>query len=54
MIEDCEEYKYNFASQMAGEYIEELGKTDLVTMSREEWLGLMHVIIKNYAIAPPF
>jgi len=37
-----------YAGEMAGEYLNELGKHDLATLSREQWLELINVITKNY------
>lgn len=49
---DCDIIKQSneYASDMAGEYLEELGKTDLTEFTREEWLELLNVIIKNYEL----
>jgi len=33
---------------MAGEYLESLGKTDLVRFSHAEWLTLLEVIVTGY------
>lgn len=49
------------ASEPAGEYLESIGKTDLATMTEEEWLTLLEVVVtafsdKMAALAeePPF
>lgn len=49
---DCDITKQanEYASDMAGEYLNELGKTDLATMSRDEWMELINVITKNYEL----
>ena len=36
------------ASKMAGEYLTELGKTDLAIMTRDEWNILLTVIVCRY------
>lgn len=36
------------AGQMAGHYIEEVGKTDLATFSSDEYMTLISVICKGY------
>jgi hypothetical protein len=36
------------ASPIAGEYLDSIGKTDLATLSRDEWLTLLEVIITAY------
>lgn len=38
----------NYASDMAGEYLEAVGKTDVAKMSREEWGALIGVVVGNY------
>lgn len=42
------------ASSAAGEYLEELGKTDLANLSKDEWFNLLNVIIYNHEITAPF
>lgn len=37
-----------YASDMVGEYIDSLGKTDLAEYSLKEWQTLIDVITKNY------
>lgn len=34
------------ASDKAGEYLERLGKTDLVTLTQPEWMGLVQLIFE--------
>lgn len=36
------------AGRNAGEYLEELGKTDLSLMTLAEWREFLHVVVKNY------
>lgn len=36
------------ASDMAGEFLESLRKTDLAKLTREEWLTLLDVIVTGY------
>lgn len=47
---DCDITKQaqEYASEMAGEYLEELQKTDLAELSAAEWMELINVITKNY------
>lgn len=35
-------------SDMAGEYLESIGKTDLAALSYEEWMTLIEVIVTAY------
>jgi len=44
IIEQANEY----ASDMAGEYLNELQKYDLSQLSNDEWMELINVITKNY------
>lgn len=37
-----------FASECAGEYIEEIGQTDLSQYSYEQWQTLVEIIGRNY------
>ena len=46
--EEAHEIALQSASKNAGEYLEELQKTDLRTLSKEEWFELLNVIQKNY------
>lgn len=36
-------------SDLAGEHLDKLGKTDLATMSRDEWLGFIEIVVMGYA-----
>ena len=36
-----------YAGKMAGEYMQEINKTDLKTFSKDEWLTLLKVIYGN-------
>lgn len=36
-----------FAGQMAGEYMQEINKTDLATFTKDEWMTLLKVIYGN-------
>lgn len=38
-------------STPAGEYLEKIGKTDLATMTVEEWHGLLSVVVNEYCNA---
>lgn len=38
----------NHTSPIAGQYLEKLGKFDLRELSKEEWLGLIHLIADEY------
>jgi hypothetical protein len=43
------------SSAAAGEYLAEIGKSDLATFTGDEWNTLLRVIIKNYVLnAVPF
>lgn len=44
IIQQANEY----ASDMAGEYLNELKKTDLAELTRDEWMELINIITKNY------
>ena len=46
IIEQANEY----ASDMAGEYLNELNKYDLSQLSNNEWMTLIDVITKNYEL----
>ena len=37
-----------YASKMAGEYLEEIGITDLKDFNKHQWTTLIDVITKNY------
>lgn len=37
-----------YASQMAGEYLKELGTQNLNDLSYEQWMELINIITKNY------
>lgn len=37
-----------YVSPIAGGYLEKLGKFDLSTLSKDEWLGLIHLIAEEY------
>lgn len=47
-LEDYELAALDYASEMAGEYIEELQETDLSKLSAREWKNLIAVIVVNY------
>ena len=36
------------ASPMAGEYLESIGKTDLVVLTEAEWMTLLEVVVTAY------
>ncbi len=38
------------AGQMAGEYLDSIGKTDLATLGRDEWLTFIGCVIDGYRI----
>jgi hypothetical protein len=46
-LSDWEEKAIDHASDMAGEYLESLGKTDLATMTHEEWRALIAGVYLN-------
>lgn len=60
--EDIELRNYHeslqYAGEMAGEYLEEIGKTDLADLTPEEWQTFLDVVVRNQrnkmAILPPF
>lgn len=39
------------ASDPAGQYIESLGRSDMATWSRDEWLGFIEVVVTGYSDA---
>jgi hypothetical protein len=39
------------ASDPAGEYIESLGRTDMASWSRDEWLGFIECVVTGYTDA---
>lgn len=43
-----EEAAIAHGGDMAGEYLDSLGKTDLATLTREEWLTLLTAIVGGY------
>ena len=49
---DCNLIKQSneYASKNAGEYLNELQKFDLKTLSKDEWMELINVITKNYEL----
>jgi len=53
-MEDCEKIQFDYVSQMAGEYVEEMGRTDFATWSKDEWMEFLHVVVKAHHEAPPF
>jgi len=36
------------AGRSAGKYLEEIGKTDLATLTRDEWINFLRVVIGTY------
>lgn len=42
-----EKLAMEYAGKMAGEYMAEIGKTDLKTFSKGEWMTLLKVIYGN-------
>jgi hypothetical protein len=46
--DDDEQAALDFASQMAGEYVESLGKTDLATFTSQEWATLVECAVTGY------
>ena len=46
--DDHEEAALEFASQMGGEYIESLDKTDLAAFTAKEWATLVECIVTGY------
>lgn len=47
-MNELDETALAYASDMAGEVLDELGETDLAKLSREQWLELLRVIICRY------
>ena len=50
-MKDPDEYERSaieHAGTMAGEYLDSLGKTDLATMTREDWQALIAVVCGGY------
>lgn len=47
-LEDWEIAALDYASEMAGQYIEELQESDLSQLSGHEWQTLIKVIAINY------
>lgn len=62
MADDVEKRNYResleYAGQCAGEYLEEIGVTDMADMSEEQWMTMLDVIVRNQrdkmAELPPF
>jgi hypothetical protein len=48
---DTETKAMEAASTAAGEYLEDIGKTDLLTLSTAEWVKLIEVICSGYVTA---
>lgn len=46
--DEREEQAIEHASDQAGEYLDSLGRTDLATLSREEWLTLLQVTVTAF------
>ena len=36
------------AGRFAGQYLEKIGKTDLATLTRDEWINFLLVVIGKY------
>jgi hypothetical protein len=49
-----DEFKLESVSDDAGQYLDALGKTDLATLTRDEWMGFLRTVIIAYQEAPPF
>ena len=47
-LEDSEESAFEYASDMAGEYISTLPYTDLAKFTPEQWRTLLEVIALNF------
>ena len=47
-LEDSEEAAFNYASDMAGEYLSTLPNTDLSKFTPEQWRTLISVIALNF------
>jgi hypothetical protein len=43
-----EKAAFEHGGQMGGEYLDDLGKTDLETLSREEWLTFVEAVVTGY------
>lgn len=46
--DEDEQGALEFASQMAGEFVESLGKTDLATFTADEWATLVECAVTGY------
>ena len=46
--DDDEQAALEFASQMAGEYVESLGVTDLAAFTGEQWAALIECAVTGY------
>ena len=46
--DEHEQAALEFASQMGGEFVESLGKTDLAAFSAEDWATLVECIVTGY------
>lgn len=49
-LTDLEKTKLANASNLAGEYIDSIGKTDLAVFTKEEWKTLIEVIFNAFSI----
>lgn len=47
-MEDIEKEAYQYGAQMGAEYLREIGKTDLASMTPEEVLTFSECMCKNY------
>lgn len=51
-MNDMEDYQIEaarYAGRMGGEFLEEIGKTDLATLSAEQWDAFVRCVCMNYA-----
>ena len=49
-IDDIEKNAVEYASTMAGEYLESIGKFDLSDLSPDQWQEFIWIVAKNYTL----
>ena len=58
VTEENYEASLEYAGEMAGEYLDEIGKSDLADLEPDQWRTLLDVIVRNQrqkmAELPPF
>lgn len=48
-LDSYEAFSLSDAGDAAGEYLESIGKTDLASLEREEWLKLLKTVLETYS-----